>query len=84
MKIYSIYDTKAKIYKQTFFAVTGSTETDLLRSLEKIINTEGNDYHDFAEDFILYSLGDLNIETGELTQNIESIVKFISLLKKED
>ncbi|AXH76385.1 MAG: nonstructural protein [Microviridae sp.] len=60
--IYTIYDKKTQSYDPPFAAAThGAAE----RIVDKIVNGEGNQVAEYAEDFSLWHVGKWNEDTGE-------------------
>lgn len=62
-KIYSIYDSKAKAHKQIHLY---GRRDEAIRAFGAACNQEGSEWNNYAEDFALYELGELDFETGEL------------------
>lgn len=78
MRIFTIYDSKAEAYHQPFYS---RTEGEAVRSCEQAANTEGQ-FSTYAEDFILFEIGNFDEMTGELTATAgRSIIKFNELKK---
>lgn len=64
--LYAVYDTKAKLYSMPH---TLDTDGVAIRSFSVACEDETTQFYKHPEDFSLYHLGSLNIETGALTQD---------------
>lgn len=58
---YSIYDKKAGEYGTLMMKLNDAVA---VRELKAAVNKKGNPLNEFNEDFALYKIGALNIETG--------------------
>lgn len=61
LKVFSVFDSKAKAYLQPFQAVNSAVA---LRSFEAAVNDERHDFHRFASDYTLFELGYFDDSTG--------------------
>lgn len=66
MRIYTIYDNKAKDYSAPFFQ---RTDVNAVRTFAATVNNsqEGNTIHDAPADFDLYHIGSFDQNTGTIT-----------------
>lgn len=83
MKLYAIKDTKGIGFNQPF---TASNDLEALRCLQDAVNREmpgqpKSTLAEHPEDFALYSLGDFNQETGEITPEVRFMENAITLKK---
>lgn len=67
-QIFSVYDQKAIAYLQPFFA---NTEGIAVRMFTAAVNDTEHQFARFAEDYVLYKIGEFDDSTGliEQTQN---------------
>lgn len=81
MKIYAIKDTKIGAFKTPFYSYNDQVA---IRSLKNAINdkTAGELYQN-PEDFQLYTLGEFNDLTGDITSKVEFVANAIDLKKGE-
>lgn len=70
LKAFSVYDNKAAAYLSPFFAPTTGLAT---RMFEKAASDEAHDFHQYANDYVLYELGTFDQETGELNKLAQAI-----------
>lgn len=61
MFIYTIYDKKACSHSSQFITINDATAT---RSFARLVNDNRSDVCQFADDFALYCVGELDINTG--------------------
>lgn len=54
VKIFAVYDSKAKAFLQPFFSVNSATA---IRSFESAANDERHDFSKYAGDFSLFEIG---------------------------
>lgn len=66
MKLYAIFDMKAKAYKAPFFA---DSNIDAMRELSVGLKSDGVNkiFLDYPEDFALYYIADFDRFTGKIT-----------------
>lgn len=75
--VFSIFDTKAKLYGQPFFSKNKETA---IREFQVAVHGDGM-MGKYPEDFTLYSVGRFKFETGEIIpQAPESITQGIHLV----
>ena len=69
MRIFTVYDTKAAIYGQPFYAVTDGIA---LRMFSDAVNNSAPDnaLNRYPEDFTLYYIGEFDDATGSVTGNL--------------
>ena len=81
MKIYVIYDDKAKTYHTPFYQTNDET---CLRTMTDMANNPELDTCKFAEDYTLFCLGEYEKNTGEilLSETRDTICR-LHELKKE-
>ena len=63
MKVYSIYDNKAKAWTQPYYATNKATA---LRSFSDAVNEPDSPWAKHAEDYVLFEIGTWEEFTGEL------------------
>lgn len=80
MRIYSIYDNKAKIYGTPFMQ---KSDVQAVRTFAASVNHDEphNVMHTNSADFDLYSIGTFNEDTAALTNEISHLVNGEKLLK---
>jgi len=61
MRIFSIYDTKAKFFTQT---IAEKNSASAERNFKTAVNTDGTDFKRYPEDYELYELASFDNETG--------------------
>jgi len=61
MRIFSIYDSKAKFYTQT---IADKNSASAERNFKTAVNTSGTDFNRYPEDYQLYELAGFDPETG--------------------
>ena len=64
MSIYSIFDKKANVHR-SFMAC--SDDATALRSVARVANDGNSDLFMYCDDFAIYNLGDVNINSGVIT-----------------
>jgi hypothetical protein len=80
-QLYSIYDTKSKVYGKPFHALN---ENVAIRACKDAMTDPNVDFGRHPEDFILFHIGQYNDNTGEIEPTvISSIVKFLELRDDE-
>lgn len=78
MKIFTVYDSKAKAYLQPFFSRTDATA---VRDLKAAANTHDHQFNKYAEDYTLYVIGEFDEITGKISaHDPESIVNVLHLV----
>lgn len=80
MKIYSIKDEKTQTYTTIFEA---ENEQIAKRQCGILANDPNSIISHYAEDFLLYQIGEINKKTGEIKSNIEYIINLKELKKEE-
>lgn len=79
--IYSVYDSKAQAYMQPFFSHNDSVA---IRACGHAANTEGHDFANYAEDYILFGLGEFDETTGKIEPtDPRSICGIHTLIRKD-
>lgn len=63
MKMFTIYDSKAAAFLQPFFAATTAVA---VRSFSAAARQEGHDFHNYAEDYTLFELGEFDQENAKM------------------
>lgn len=63
VKIFSIYDSKAKLWTKPMFT---QTEGGMLRSFMDISNDENQPIGQHPEDYALFQIGEFNEDTGNI------------------
>ena len=73
MRIFTVYDSKAAIHGQPFYAVTDGIA---LRMFSDAVNNNSPDnaLNRYPEDFTLYYIGDFNDATGSVTGNLSPML----------
>lgn len=79
MKLYSIKDTKSK-YMRPFEEVNDDMA---IRTLKAISNDKNTQIGMFPEDFELWSIGEFNETTAELTSEVKFLARAIDHVRKE-
>lgn len=64
MKVYSVYDSKAKAYLPPFFATNGAVAG---RMMQEACSDPKHQFHKFAPDYTLMELADFDDDTGVFT-----------------
>lgn len=64
LKVFAVYDSKARSFLQPFFSVNGAVA---VRAFESASNDERHDFHRFAGDYELFEIGEWDDHSGELT-----------------
>ncbi|AXL15417.1 nonstructural protein [Microviridae sp.] len=79
MKMYTIYDSKAEAYMKPFYA---RTRGEAIRSCEQAANDPESQFFSYAEDYVLFEIGEFSELTGELTTKTgEAVIKMNELQK---
>lgn len=80
MLIFSVYDKKACVHKTPFFA---QCKEDAIRSFYRLANDARSDVNLFPDDFALYYIGGLDVDTGKLSgfTPVEHVVDAMALIK---
>lgn len=60
-KMYSIFDTKSRVYAQPWFSVNDATA---IRSFSQVANDPSTQIFHHPEDFILYQIGHFSDDSG--------------------
>lgn len=82
MKIFTIYDSKAKAYLQPFFS---KTEGTAIREAKMIANQEGHQFNSYAEDYSLFYIGEYDELSGKISsENPVHIVNILHLVDSDD
>lgn len=63
VKIYSIYDSKAKVWLQPQFLMNKGTAH---RAFDATCNDKNSQFYKYAEDFTMFEIGDFDDETCEI------------------
>lgn len=66
MKMFCIYDSKAKFYDKPMFL---KTKADALRGWQELANDEKTTIGKFPSDFTLFEMGEYDEVTGKITQH---------------
>jgi len=61
MKVFTIFDAKADIYSQPFYALT---DPAAVRTFADAVNTPDSPYNRHPEDYSLFSIADFDDRTG--------------------
>lgn len=81
IKIYSIKDNKVGAFKTPFYS---NNDMVAVRSLKNAVNDKSaGELFLNAEDFSLYSLGEFDEITGEITGQVQFVANAIDLKKGE-
>lgn len=72
MFVYSIFDKKANVHRSQMVC---ADDTEAVRAIARVANNGNSDLFMFCDDFAVYNLGELNIDTGRITPY--SPIKFI-------
>jgi len=72
MFIYSIFDKKANVHRSQL--VCGD-DAEAVRSVARVANNGNSDLFMFCDDFALYNLGELNVNSGAIAPY--SPIKFV-------
>lgn len=80
INMFTIFDTKANAYLQPFFSRTNDTA---IRELTKAVNDEKSLFHNAAEDYTLFYLGNFDEDEGTFDMSPQpiSVVNAITLLR---
>lgn len=71
LKVFSIYDSKAKVFMQPMFMIN---EGAAWRSFHHVVNNGDSDVSKYPEDFSLYMIGEYNDGTGALTAHAPEVM----------
>lgn len=63
LKVFSVYDSKAKAFLQPFFCVNAAVA---VRSFESAVNDQRHDFHRYAGDYTLFEIGEFHESEGRL------------------
>lgn len=66
MKLFSVFDVKAKHFNQPFME---KTTVNAIRGFEIAVNESESIYKKFPDDFALMELAEFDVNTGKLTVN---------------
>lgn len=73
MKLYSIYDTKAKVY---YTPMQSNTDEEAIRTIRTVVNDPSTTLHQDPSDYMLMYLGEFDTQTGIIQgcspRNVES------------
>ena len=64
LKAFSIYDSKAKAFKQPFFELNAGTA---IRAVSEVVNDRTHGFHKFSTDYTLFEIGEYDQNAGRLT-----------------
>lgn len=79
MKIYSVFDHKAKAFAQPWFQLTDGLA---IRAFTEACNDAQTNLNKYPEDFVLYCVGTFDETTGTITADqIEPMVRAIQVLR---
>lgn len=81
LKIFSIYDSKAKAFITPFFSPT--TEVGQ-RSFGGACNDPTTQFHRHPGDFSLFEIGEFGIETGEVTPHKQLINHGLAIIYQDE
>lgn len=65
LKVFSVYDSKAKSFLQPFFCVNSAVA---IRAFASAANDVRHDFHRYASDYTLFEIGQWNEADGRLTE----------------
>lgn len=78
MRVYSVYDVKAKAYLPPFFAPTDGVA---IRLVTAAVNDANHDFHKFVEDYSLFRLGHWSEKSGALKPSVpEKLITCMELV----
>lgn len=78
----SVLDTKADCFSTP---VAVRTEAEAIRSFSQSVNNPETGYHNYPEDFILFSVGTFDQLTGEIVPHpAKELVKAISVKEADE
>lgn len=63
INVYSIFDTKAKVYQKPFFLMNDDV---CIRAVKQAVNDVNTEIHHNPEDFIVFQVGMFDDQTGIL------------------
>lgn len=61
--IFSVYDSKANLWHQPFFARNAAVAS---RMFEQAVNDPATEFHKFAGDYVLFEIGEWNENEGQI------------------
>lgn len=78
LKIYSVYDTKVRVFHAPFFT---PSRTEAERFLCRAVKDLASDYKEFTSDYVLFELGEFDNESGDFVihqapQNFGPLTQF--------
>lgn len=77
---FTIYDRKAEIYNQPFYAPTAGAAVRMIEDTMR--QSPDGDLAQHPEDFVLYEVGAFNATTGELITHVHIHIIDVNTLKK--
>ena len=82
MFIYSIFDKKANVHRTQMVC---RDDAEAVRAVARAANNGNSDLFMFCDDFALYNLGELNVNTGSIAPNvpIDFVCNVSSLIKSD-
>lgn len=63
-QLFSVYDVKAEAYLPPFHCPNQAVAT---REFERLVNTEGHQFHLYPDDYVLFHLGEFDTQSGTIT-----------------
>lgn len=63
LRIFGVYDSKAKAWLQPFFV---KNKVDAIRAITNLVNEDKHNFNLYAADYVLFELAEFNEETGDI------------------
>lgn len=79
LKAFSVYDQKAMIWTQPFFAINIQVAQRLMANS---VRAEGHNFNLNPEDYALHIVGEWDDETGVFTSHIKKVLDLITLVER--
>lgn len=79
-KLYTIRDNATKFYD----VITDDNDRAAIRSFTNAVNKNGTLMYANPDDFVLYSVGTFNTETGEITSELPTILCYGNQVKTSE
>lgn len=79
-KIYGVFDKKAEAFTPIF---TEATDGLAIRTIQNAMQNPESNLNRYAVDYCLYSVGEFNLSSGEITAKKRKVMELDQLLTKE-
>lgn len=79
-RIYGVYDKQAEAFTPIF---TEATDGLAIRTIQNAMSNPESNLNRYNRDYTLYSLGEFDMSTGELTPTKRAVMELEQLITKE-